>query len=276
VSRVACALALALLIATATSVATAHGEDDGWSLTGKRVRIQAAVLGPGWHEGLFTSTRVPAGCDAVLLFKPRVSRRASMEGAREVSIEEVTALEVDAGPSRPMQDWVGLPPPDPSADAWRPVAVAPLREASARCRARPIPKLAPGEPRGWDGDELGRASELHVRVEPVPERVAHEVDPARLQLWIDARTRHRLSHAHARMARALGMNPNKLGKIDTHRHEPWKVSLPEFIEHPYFRRFGERRPDAVVSIEDRARQEEDRKALKRAMKRRRRADDAQG
>jgi hypothetical protein len=100
--------------------------------------------------------------------------------------------------------------------------------------------------------------------------------PERLQLWIDARTRHHLSHAHVQLARALGMNPNKLRKIDKHRQEPWKPPLPELIEHLYFRRFGKRRPDVVVSIEDRARQEEDRKALKRAMKRRRQADDAQG
>ena len=35
--------------------------------------------------------------------------------------------------------------------------------------------------------------------------------PPRLQAWADARRRHRLSHAHAQMARELGLNPTKLG-----------------------------------------------------------------
>ena len=39
----------------------------------------------------------------------------------------------------------------------------------------------------------------------------------KLQAWIDARKRHRLSHAHVQMARALGLNPGKLGKIDAVR-----------------------------------------------------------
>jgi hypothetical protein len=100
--------------------------------------------------------------------------------------------------------------------------------------------------------------------------------PERFQVWIDARTRHLLSHAHVQMARELGMNPKKLGKLDNHRQEPWKVALPEFIEHLYFRRFGTRRPDVVVPIEERARAEADKKALKRERKRRRAADDAEG
>jgi hypothetical protein len=100
--------------------------------------------------------------------------------------------------------------------------------------------------------------------------------PERLQIWIDARTRHHLSHAHVQMARELGMNPKKLGKLDNHRQEPWKVPLPQFIEHLYFKRFGTRRPDVVVSIEERARTEADKQALKREMKRRRAANDGEG
>ncbi|MBI1845518.1 MAG: hypothetical protein HY294_03240 [Candidatus Rokubacteria bacterium] len=100
--------------------------------------------------------------------------------------------------------------------------------------------------------------------------------PERLRVWIDARKRHRLSHAHVQMARELGMNPKKLGKLDDHEQEPWKLPLPAFIEDLYFRRFGKRRPDVVVSVEERARMEEGKKALKREMKHRRAADDAQG
>ena len=91
--------------------------------------------------------------------------------------------------------------------------------------------------------------------------------PERLQVWIDARKRHHLSHAHIQMARELGLNPTKLGKIDNHRQEPWKLPLPEFIEHLYFKRYGKQRPDVVVSIEERARQEERKKDAKREAKR---------
>jgi hypothetical protein len=54
-------------------------------------------------------------------------------------------------------------------------------------------------------------------------------------------------------ARELGLNPSKLGKIDNHRQETWKASLPEFIESLYEKRFGQRRPEKVQSVEDHAR-----------------------
>ena len=66
------------------------------------------------------------------------------------------------------------------------------------------------------------------------------------------------------------MNPTKPGQFDNNRREPWKLPLPEFIEHLYFKRFGKRRPDAVVSIGELARQEAHKKALKRERTRRRR------
>ena len=98
----------------------------------------------------------------------------------------------------------------------------------------------------------------------------------RLQVWIDARERHHLSHAHVQMARELGMNPKKLGKLDNHRQEPWKLPLPAFIEQLYFKRFAKRRPDAIVSIEERARRDDDKQALKREMRRRSAHDGSQG
>jgi hypothetical protein len=55
----------------------------------------------------------------------------------------------------------------------------------------------------------------------------------KMQAWIEARKRHHLSHAQVHMARELGMNPAKLGKIDNHRQEPWKLPLPQFIEELY-------------------------------------------
>jgi hypothetical protein len=69
------------------------------------------------------------------------------------------------------------------------------------------------------------------------------------QVWVDARKRHKLSHAHIQMARELGMNPKKFGKLDNHKQEPWKAPLPTFIEGLYFKRFGKDRPETVRSIE---------------------------
>jgi hypothetical protein len=84
--------------------------------------------------------------------------------------------------------------------------------------------------------------------------------PARLQVWIDARKRHGLSHAHVQMARELGMNPKKLGSVDNHRQERWKAPLPVFIEELYLKRFGKTRPEVVRSIEDHCKLIEARKA----------------
>jgi hypothetical protein len=75
-----------------------------------------------------------------------------------------------------------------------------------------------------------------------------------LQVWIEARKRHHPTHAQVQMARELGMNPQKLGKIDNHRQEKWKAPLPEFIERLYFKRFGKSQPDRVLSTEERAKE----------------------
>ena len=88
----------------------------------------------------------------------------------------------------------------------------------------------------------------------------------KMQAWIDARKRHRLSHAHVQMARELGMNPRKLGKLDNHDQELWKMPLCEYIEHLYFKRFGKERPDTVLSIEEKVRQDEAKKARRREAK----------
>lgn len=87
--------------------------------------------------------------------------------------------------------------------------------------------------------------------------------PPNLQKWVDARKRHKLSHAHIQMARELGLNPKKFGKLDNHRQEPWKDPLPKFIERIYLKRFNKNRPDSVLSIEELARQREQKKEAKR-------------
>jgi len=78
----------------------------------------------------------------------------------------------------------------------------------------------------------------------------------KMQAWIDARKRFHLSHAHVQMARELGMNPKKLGKLDNSDQEPWKMPLKQYIEHLYFKRFNKERPDAVLSIEEKVRRDE--------------------
>jgi hypothetical protein len=88
--------------------------------------------------------------------------------------------------------------------------------------------------------------------------------PSDLQDWIDARRRFRLSHAQVQMARELGFNPRKLGKLDNHKQEPWKLPLPQFIEELYEERFGKTAPDNVLSIEERFEQRNAKQAEKRS------------
>lgn len=52
------------------------------------------------------------------------------------------------------------------------------------------------------------------------------------------------------MARELGLNPGKLGKLSNHRQEPWKAPLPQFIEHLYLKRFGREQPRVVTPAEN--------------------------
>jgi hypothetical protein len=77
--------------------------------------------------------------------------------------------------------------------------------------------------------------------------------PPKVQAWVEARKRYHLSHAQVQMARELGLNPRKLGRIANHWQEPWKAPLPQFIEDLYHRRFGRERPQAVTPAEKWAR-----------------------
>jgi len=69
------------------------------------------------------------------------------------------------------------------------------------------------------------------------------------------------------MARELGLNPKKFGKLANHKQQPWKAPLSVFIEELYFRLFGKHRPDNVRSIEqivnDKKRKQGERKERKR-------------
>lgn len=89
--------------------------------------------------------------------------------------------------------------------------------------------------------------------------------PEKYQKWIDARKRHKLSHAQIQMARELGMNPKRFGSLDNHKQERWKLPLGEFIEECYLKAHG-RFPEKVLSIEERVKIEAAKKAKRREAK----------
>jgi len=84
--------------------------------------------------------------------------------------------------------------------------------------------------------------------------------PQKYQVWIEARRRYHLSDAQIQMARELGLNPNKFGKLANEKQEPWKKTLPEFIEEIYYKRFGRRQPEIVRSIEQLIQDQREKKA----------------
>jgi hypothetical protein len=90
--------------------------------------------------------------------------------------------------------------------------------------------------------------------------------PPKLQPWLEARTKYRLTHAQVQMARELGMNPRKFGSLANHRQEPWKVPLPEFIEECYRKRFGKLQPADPRSIEERVAAQAAQKAVAKAQR----------
>jgi hypothetical protein len=96
--------------------------------------------------------------------------------------------------------------------------------------------------------------------------------PELLKPWIEARRRFRLSHLHIQMARELGMNPRKFGKLANHRHEPWKAPLPIFIETIYFKRFGKEKPDRIETIAEVAAAQAAKRATKKLARRARKAE----
>lgn len=92
------------------------------------------------------------------------------------------------------------------------------------------------------------------------------VIPEKYQVWIEARKRYHLSDAQIQMARELGLNPRKFGKIANEKQESWKTPLPEFIEAIYFKRFHKTIPEVIQSIEDFVRAQQEKNAEKKARK----------
>lgn len=96
------------------------------------------------------------------------------------------------------------------------------------------------------------------------------VAKAILEKWMVAQKRHRLSDKQVQMARELGLNPDKLGKIDNHKQEPWKAPLPQFIEHIYFKRFKREEPETVKPLKQILKEMEAKKKLQKEKKEERR------
>jgi len=86
------------------------------------------------------------------------------------------------------------------------------------------------------------------------------------QPWIDARNRFHLSDMHIQMARELGMNPKKFGKMANHKQEPWKEPLPDFIESLYRKHFKKDRPENVRSIERMVKEKKQKQAQRKVRK----------
>ena len=102
------------------------------------------------------------------------------------------------------------------------------------------------------------------------ERCSMAVTKAILEKWMVAQKRHRLSDKQVQMARDLGLNPDKLGKIDNHRQESWKAPLPQFIESIYFKRFKREEPETVKPLKQIMAEMEAKKKLQKEKKEERR------
>ena len=102
------------------------------------------------------------------------------------------------------------------------------------------------------------------------ERCSMAVTKAILEKWMVAQKRHRLSDKQVQMARELGLNPDKLGKIDNHRQESWKAPLPQFIESIYFKRFKREEPETVKPLKQILKEMETKKKLQKEKKEERR------
>ena len=102
------------------------------------------------------------------------------------------------------------------------------------------------------------------------------VTKAILEKWLVAQKRHRLSDRQVQMARELGLNPDKLGKIDNHRQEVWKAPLPQFIESIYFKRFKREEPETVKPLKQIMAEMEAKKKLQKEKKKERKMQQETG
>lgn len=96
---------------------------------------------------------------------------------------------------------------------------------------------------------------------------------SQLEKWLTAQKRHHLSDKQVQMARELGLNPDKLAKIDNHKQEPWKTPLPQFIEEIYFKRFEKDTPEIVKPLKQILKELEIKKQKKKKEKEKKRKED---
>jgi hypothetical protein len=127
-----------------------------------------------------------------------------------------------------------------------------------RDRGKPLEKT------GITRTSLARIKKIRSEMNGVTNKTKPD---QKMQEWIPARRRHHLSHAQEQMARGLSMSPMKLGKLDNHEQEPWKMPLRECIEHSYLKRIGKPTPDNITSIEQRWRLNQGKKEARRAARR---------
>ena len=101
------------------------------------------------------------------------------------------------------------------------------------------------------------------------------IKKSQIEKWIVAQKKHRLSDTHVQMARELGLNPDKLSKIDNHQQESWKAPLPEFIEEIFYKRFKKERPDIVKPLKQILKEQEIKDKEKKKEKEKRRKEHEQ-
>ena len=70
----------------------------------------------------------------------------------------------------------------------------------------------------------------------------------RLEEWLKAKKKYRLTDVQVQMARELGMNPEKFGSLANHKQQQWKAPLPEFIEDIYFKTFKKTQPETITKL----------------------------
>ena len=56
--------------------------------------------------------------------------------------------------------------------------------------------------------------------------------------WAIAKIKYRLNARQIEMAKKLGLNPKKFGKLVPNKSEPWKEPLGKFIKRCYNKRFN--------------------------------------
>lgn len=95
---------------------------------------------------------------------------------------------------------------------------------------------------------------------------------SQLEKWLTAQKRHHLSDKQVQMARELGLNADKLGKLDNHKQEPWKTPLPQFIEEIYFKRFKKDTSEIVKPLKQILKEVEMKKQKKKEKEKKRKED----